>query len=253
MKKLIMLSAVIAVVASPVCAKDRPLSLGAGAVYKDSVYKGYDDEVQPVPIVSYEGPLFYIQGGGLGYKAQAGYKVIEKRNFMLALALELGADEWDASDSDDFKQFDDRDRAYHLGAEVSYRPGREVVSLGVFGDISDEHDGYFVRAGYRYLLTINPSLVMFPYGNISYLSSDYGNFYWGVTQREADRIDGVEAYGVGSALRVQGGLGSSYSVTERVKVNANAAVGWLEDDVKDSPIVNDNWEAQLMLGASYTF
>ncbi|WP_376741754.1 MipA/OmpV family protein, partial [Citrobacter freundii] len=42
-------------------------SIGAGAVYNESPYRGYNDNVHAVPLVSYESESFYFRQTTLGY------------------------------------------------------------------------------------------------------------------------------------------------------------------------------------------
>lgn len=41
-------------------------SLGGGAVYNESPYRGYNENVHAVPLISYEGESFYFRQTTLG-------------------------------------------------------------------------------------------------------------------------------------------------------------------------------------------
>lgn len=43
------------------------LSVGAGVIYNESVYRGYNENTHAVPIINYEGNSFYIRQTTLGY------------------------------------------------------------------------------------------------------------------------------------------------------------------------------------------
>ena len=47
--------------------KQLNLSLGLGAVYSSTPYRGADSELTPFPLVSYEGERFFLRGTRLGY------------------------------------------------------------------------------------------------------------------------------------------------------------------------------------------
>lgn len=42
-------------------------SIGGGAVYNESPYRGYNDNVHAVPLISYESESFYFRQTTLGY------------------------------------------------------------------------------------------------------------------------------------------------------------------------------------------
>lgn len=37
------------------------LSVGAGAVYNESPYRGYNENTRAIPLISYEGDSFYVR------------------------------------------------------------------------------------------------------------------------------------------------------------------------------------------------
>lgn len=43
------------------------LSVGAGAVYNESPYRGYNENTHAIPLISYEGESFYVRQTTLGY------------------------------------------------------------------------------------------------------------------------------------------------------------------------------------------
>ncbi|STJ52438.1 putative scaffolding protein [Escherichia coli] len=42
------------------------LSIGAGAAYNESPYRGYNENTKAIPLISYEGDTFYVRQTTLG-------------------------------------------------------------------------------------------------------------------------------------------------------------------------------------------
>ena len=43
------------------------LSIGAGAAYNESPYRGYNENTKAIPLISYEGDSFYVRQTTLGF------------------------------------------------------------------------------------------------------------------------------------------------------------------------------------------
>ncbi len=43
------------------------LSIGAGAAYNESPYRGYNENTKAIPLISYEGDTFYVRQTTLGF------------------------------------------------------------------------------------------------------------------------------------------------------------------------------------------
>ena len=80
------------------------LSVGAGAVYNESPYKGYNENTIAVPIISYEGDNFYVR------QTTAGWAFWKDSKNELSLTASWMPLHFDPDDNDDhaMKKLDER-------------------------------------------------------------------------------------------------------------------------------------------------
>ena len=85
-------------------ASSAALSVGAGAVFNESIYRGYNENTHAVPIVNYEGDSFYIRQTTLGYA------FFKNQRDEVSLTVSWLPLTFDPSDNDDsaMKQLDKR-------------------------------------------------------------------------------------------------------------------------------------------------
>ncbi len=87
------------------------LSIGAGAAYNESPYRGYNENTKAIPLISYEGDTFYVRQTTLGFILSQS----EKNE--LSLTASWMPLEFDPADNDDYamQQLDKRDSTAMAG------------------------------------------------------------------------------------------------------------------------------------------
>lgn len=87
------------------------LSIGAGAAYNESPYRGYNENTKAIPLISYEGDSFYVRQTTLGFILSQS----EKNE--LSLTASWMPLEFDPADNDDYamQQLDKRDSTAMAG------------------------------------------------------------------------------------------------------------------------------------------
>ncbi|TCI02669.1 MipA/OmpV family protein [Corallincola luteus] len=223
------------------------LSIGAGFVLQNSAYADYDDDNRVIPLVKFENEHFFVDKDG------AGYKLFENQQHRVGIAIGIGKEEWDPKNTNRFRTLDTRHRSIDAG--VSYRFQDRIYgqfSAKLSTDISDDHNGIRADLGYGYPYPVTPELMLIPNIHLSYMDSDYANYYYGVSEEESAR-SGVSAYDTGSALKYGVGLAAAYRITEEWSVSAGANYSWLDSELEDSPLVDDDAESSVFMGVSYKF
>lgn len=238
---------VLTSVAAPVMA-DSKLSVGAGVAKSSSAYADYDDDAKPFPLVSYEGEHFFIGKDG------AGAKLWQHDEHSFSVNLGVSQDEWDPSDSDRFPLFDERHRSILGGVAYQYR-SKAYGQLGIkwMHDLGGDHHGSLTEIDYGYPIFLSKQLMLIPGASIKYMDSDYANYYYGISEKEAARDTSVSAYDTGSAFKYGVGLTASYRFTPQWKVVAGGSISWLDSDLEDSPMLDDDTETTVFTGVSYSF
>ncbi|GAA5218654.1 MipA/OmpV family protein [Corallincola platygyrae] len=244
--KTLIVAGLLAAASSPVIAKDS-LEVGLGAQFRSTAYAGYDDSARAIPLLSFDTTWFYADGAEIGVKA------LDKGPHRIGIFVTISEEEWDAGDSDDFKAFDDKDRAFHVGASYRYKAKWGVVKAKYFTDVSDEHEGNGGAISYAYPWKVSNKFMVIPSIKYKYLDEDYANYYYGISARDAATTAGVEAYDTGSASKITLGVMTRYAFTKQWAMYAGANYTMLDSDLEDSPLLDDDKETSFILGAAYKF
>lgn len=227
-----------------------PVEIGAGVALKSTAYRNYDDSAQPIPLITFDTEWFYADAGEFGFKP---YDDGANR---IGTFLNVGSEQWDSSDNDHdaFNNFKDKDRAINLGVSYRHKASWGVVKAKVFTDISDEYDGNGGSIGYQYPWVINQKFVVIPGVQVNFMDSDYANYYYGISNKDANRAGNPDlAYDTGSATNFEISVMSAYKISQHWKVVGGVKYLALDDDIKDSPLVSDDAETTAILGAAYVF
>ena len=226
----------------------RPVTVGAGALYRDKPYKDYEDSDKwsPFPLVLYEGDRFFVRGGNLGWK------FVNTRPWEVAVFAEFAKDGYEESSSDVLDGMDDRDPWIAAGAHVKWQPRKFGIKLASAWDIVQESEGMQATLDAFWQDRSGPWIYNVSGGAV-YQSDDYVDYYYGVKSKE--EIPGVRpAYSPDEEVnyRLQGVL--LYQRPESKWLFALATrYTFLGDEIEDSPIVNDDGELMGLLAIGYTF
>ena len=101
----------------PPTSADAPLILGAGVIYRDHTYTGYDDDEkwQPIPLIMWENDTFFFRGATFGWKAWS------NEMWEFAVIGEGRGDGYDSDDADILEGMDDRDMTLDAGASMAWK------------------------------------------------------------------------------------------------------------------------------------
>ena len=234
----------------PVNIKDKtPFSLGAAIIYKDKPYRSYDNDekVQLAPLILFEGERFYFRGNNFGWK------FINQDDFELSVRAELRNDGYESSDSPVLVGMDDRDPTLDGGMAMTWRPGGGAFSLDLtaVGDLTDEYDGYEVRAGAGYVTSVGPWALRLG-AHAVFQSEDLVDYYYGVRASEA--LPGRPAYSADEETNFRLQAITAYTFAESAwTLYVGGRYEFLGDEISDSPIVGDDKQWMGMVGFTYTF
>ena len=147
-----------------------------------------------------------------------------------------------------------RHDTYELGATLSKTFSWGKLQGRFLTDILDEHRGQEFRFNYSKsfadVLDIQ-SLKLTPSIGFNWRSHQLNDYYYGVKANET--AAGRPFYEVGSTTHILTGLRVDYTLNERWSLFGTLNFEWLENEIKDSPIVNQDHLLSLFLGALYRF
>jgi outer membrane protein len=226
----------------------RPITLGAGILFRDKVYDDYEDsdKIQPVPLILYEGDRFFFRASNMGWK------FIRGGEWEVAAIMEFEGDGYDESSSDTLDGMDDRDPYIGAGGEVTWQPSKWGFTLKGTTDIASESDGSQFSGNVHWTNKSGPFITKLSGGG-TWMTDDFVDYYFGVKASEAiptvrPRYAPSEemSYDVAGLLLYQQDT-SPWLIAGGLKFTMYG------DEVDDSPITSDDQELALFFGVGYTF
>lgn len=240
-----MLAAAILLMGTPALAQN--FSLSAGVFSVQSEYRSSDARVLPMPIVAYEGDVFFVKN------TEAGLYLWNDGTQKAAVGVTLLPQYFRASKSDDadMKKLDNRNIIV-LGT-VSYELKSDfgALRLSASGDITGTSDGFLAGASYAYPLHVG-DLTVVPSAGLLFASSDFNDYYYGVSHGESAR-SGLSAYSPDASVTPFLGVNASYAFTPHWSLFASWKMTFLSDEIKDSPMVDRSTQHIFGGGLTYTF
>lgn len=244
------LTACLATISAPLIAaednKDNKFSIGLGAVTSQSIYVGTDDQTDFVPLINLEQGQFYVRG------MEAGYRVIENRNFNLytAIAGDTLTLTGKRGDSSRLKDMGDVDSGVNLKLGGELYTGFGILGTSIAQDISDEHDGS--ELSFSLAIPVKAAGIPLRYtAYANWMSEDLVNHYFGVSESEAK--PGRAAYNTDAGWRYGIQVMGEYPLTEQLSLTGGVTAEWYSDEVSNSSIVEDDRRLSAIAGLTYTF
>jgi outer membrane protein len=211
---------------------------GIGLGISHEIYKGYDYRVIPLPIIGYRGDNFRILGPFASYDAVSFADI--NLTFMLAPRFQ-GFDE---SDSDIFKNMNDRKFSMDAGLGVTYEKKDWKISVSSMFDVLGRSDGFEAKANLARVFRKGP-LFFEPSISLSYLDSKHVDYYYGVKADETNAL--TFAFAGDSALNTSLGFSVSTPIFLGGFTQLALNYTWYDSAITDSPLVEDNTNLNIRL------
>ncbi len=242
-KNLLIVAALFS--ASSAMASD--FSLGAGAVFNESAYKGYNEKVLAIPLISYEGDNFYVR------QFTAGWTFWKDSKNELSLTASWMPLHFDPDDNDDhaMAKLDERKASAMLGGAYYRHEQWGSMKFAIGADAMDESGGVVGEISYFKPIRMD-YLTLIPSVGVLYYDESFNDYYYGVSGKESRR-SGMERYSAGDSWNPYVALVAKYELTDTLILNASAAYTVLPDDVKNSPMIDKQDSLALMTGLSWRF
>ena len=208
-------------------------------------YGGDDNRIIPIPLVNYLGRSLTIAGPRIEYE-------VGRRDWIRFSVLgRYRFAGYDAKDSPRLTGMEDRDDTLEVGFALRHDLFDTQVTLRaqLTADVLDKHGGAELELALNRTFrtgrwALSPSL------GTNIQSSDLAGYYFGVEPSEATAAR--SAYDPGSAVNPYVGLTATYQASANWLLIANVNVELLDDEITDSPIVEDDVLGRLFLGLVYS-
>ena len=219
---------------------------GVGVIGRSSPYRDYDGNVlQPIPAITYVGTRLQIYGTN----GQFGLFGNDRVRMALVGRYRIGVYEEDESPF--LRGMGDREDTFMAGLALRLElPHNLGMSAQYTHDVLDRIGGGSAS------LQVDTSV---PYGPfrfspglaLNWLSSSLSNHDYGVPAISA--TEDRPAYDLDDTIGLEAGLDLFVDVTQDWLVIVNFATEWLDDDITDSPIVDEDYVVQCFAAVSYLF
>lgn len=225
---------------------DTRVALGAAVISSPRPYVGADNDTQPIPIIEVDWGRFFVYG------IVAGYRFVDTEEFSMSVRIQGRFGGFEEDDSPFLEGMEERKISADVGIGATRRWKRWGLSASVFADALDRSNGVEASTGVSYtFFGFDRRLLLTPELELVWSSSDLLDFYYGVRPEEAR--PGRPAYSPDDAIDARARLLTRYRLTAKWSATLLFSAGRLPDEVRDSPIVEDDWSTFALLGASYEF
>lgn len=222
-------------------------SLGASALGIVNPYRGYDNKIYPVPLVSYEGDDFYFKSLTAGYYLWKD----DKNKFSLTATYIPFVFDPDDSDDHQMKNLNKRRGTLMSGLAYSHNEDWGTLRATFSGDVLNNSNGLVADAAYLYPIH-QDNWALIPSFGVMWNSSNQNDYYYGVSKDESRR-SGMSSYSADDSFNPYAELSARYNFTKDWQAFFTGRYIRLADEVKDSPMVDKSYTAVVWTGVTYTF
>lgn len=222
-------------------------SLGASALGDVNAYRGYDNKILPVPIVSYDSDDFYFKSLTAGYYL---WKDSSNKFSVTATYIPFGFDP-DDSDDHQMKRLNKRRGTLMGGLAYSHVEDWGTLRATFNGDVLNNSNGLVADAAYLYPIH-QDNWALVPGFGVMWSSSNQNDYYYGVTKGESRR-SGLSSYSADDSFSPYAEISARYNFTRDWQGFFTGRYIRLADEVKDSPMVDKSYTAIVWTGVTYSF
>lgn len=222
-------------------------AVGAGVLAEQLPYRDYNTQFMPLPIVTYQGEQFFINGQG------AGINIVNTDTHNLNFAINYSPLSYTPSDSDDsaMKKLDKRRATAMVGVGHQYHADWGTLSSEIATDILGYSDGVIVDVGYQYSFQFG-KLQLVPGVGLQWQNRAFNDYYFGIGERESLR-SGLSEYQAKSGISSYLSLASYYAVNDHWQLFVIGHYEQMSDAVKDSPMTERDYNVMVATGVLYKF
>jgi len=225
------------------------ITIGFGPYIQSQPYQHTADIVVPSPVIFYDNGIFYIRWSRAGIYF-LGNKT-EDYAWGISLTAQPRPNSYKPSDSDSLTGLNEKYSSLEAGLAFSGKIGNAYMETMFLTDVLDRYDSWIAKTeiGYDFKLgkfNFYPSLI------IIYQSSEFINYYYGVSKQESTTSI-YDEYFANDGLQVGLQTYIEYPFTDKLSALINIRTDFLSSEVTDSPIVEDNYIYSGLVSLIYTF
>lgn len=220
--------------------------LGVGVIGQSSPYIDSSESVyQAIPAVTFVGERLQWFGPALRFG------IVGSGRARLAIDASYRVSAYEEDDSPILAGLGDRNGTVMAGLGAQFELGNGFeLGVNYQHDLLNEFGGGLASANFRRSFQIGVARLT-PQLTANWLSSDLANYEFGVPLAQATA--GRPAYLPGSSSSVGIGVSTLFEITEDWRLLFNLSAERLGSELRDSPLVDEDYVIKGFLGATYTF
>jgi len=218
---------------------------GGGAYMQTQPYKNVDAKIVPSPVIFYEYKNLYVRW------TRVGAYVFGKKSNDISWGVSLTAQpRIYGYESSDIKGMGNRKSTIESGIAYSISKNKTSFELLYLTDILDTQKRWVINSKLNYEFKVG-KLNFYPSLLLSYQSSAFTNYYYGVKQSETTPTR--EYYNPNAGLQIGVQTYINYPLTNKLSAFFNLRIDMLSNQAKDSPLVEDNYIYSGLASLIYKF
>jgi MipA family protein len=223
------------------------IAVGLGITSSASPYRGYKEQIWPIPVVSYDGDRYYVQGLG------GGVYLFKNASFDLSVNNEIATNYFKPSDTNDpaLKRLKTRDPSLMAGFRARYRGTWGLLQLNVGHDVLGNSVGETAQFEYGFPFREGP-LTIVPAVGEGWSNAKFNNYYYGISPSSALE-SGLPSYQMDSSCSPYFKLTAAYRISDQWNAFAQAKYTRLASNIGASPMVDSRSLPGFLLGVTYKF
>lgn len=223
------------------------LSVGLGGIYHISPYADYTKDFSAIPFAHYESDKIYFRETSLGYIISHD----DKNEFSATLSYLPYEFKPGDSDKKSLQQLDKRETTALAGMSYYRHEKWGTIKLSFSGDILDKSNGFIGEASWMHAIKMG-KLSIIPSAGITWYSNSFTQYYYGISGHES-HDSGLKKYQPEDSWNPFLGLSVSYKLLPQLTLLSSARYTMLDDQIKNSPMVDSAYDFSLFTGVSWSF
>ncbi|MCL5051485.1 MAG: MipA/OmpV family protein [Firmicutes bacterium] len=235
-------------------------SLGVAGISSDGSFRGIDRDTFAVPLIvpliGYEGERVYFRGLEAGYRLNSQPRntpPAQRSPHEWAIVVTAAPFRFRPSDSDDAQMqlLDSRSFSAELAIDYKYRTPFGVADLRAGQDIRG--NGHRLSGSYAYPISTDfRRWQVSPAVGVTYISSGYTDYYYGVSAQESI-LSGLPEYSSQDAFNPFARVSGYYRFNESWSMFGAFTGSRLSSKIANSPMAEGRYINSVILAVSYTF
>lgn len=223
------------------------LSVGAITSYSPAVYKGLGTNIEPFPMIGYEGSHVYLRGTSAGYSLRPQGSPL---NLIFGVAYDPRTLKPEDSSNVDIKKLDERKAGVLGGATIQNISQIGLLEFSIGTDIANNHNGLYAETVWK-LPIINSLYTIIPEVGYSYNSKKLNNHLYGVSSEESAKTN-FDEFDAGYNGMFFVGLNTQVHLFRNVTILSSIRYSNLDSGLSKSPIIDSSNAISATLGFNYS-